>query len=62
MGRYKTENPQVHYPIGVTAGTYTNANVTINSQGVVTFATNGIIPATDLNALTDVTISALLSN
>lgn len=40
---------------GVTAGTYTNASITVNAQGQVTSASSGTsLAATSINALSDV--------
>ena len=40
---------------GVTAGTYTNASITVNAQGQVTSASSGAsLAATSINALSDV--------
>jgi hypothetical protein len=42
---------------GVVAGAFTNTNITVNSQGIVTTASNGSAAAAALNDLTDVVLT-----
>ena len=61
MGRYIiVEDTVALGPSGVTPGSFTNTDLTVNSQGLITAASNGAAPAIVINDLTDVDTTGVI--
>ena len=63
MARYLITEQNVALPdSGVVAGSYTNTDLTVNSQGIIVTAANGSSGSSVFNDLTDVTLTGPIAD